>query len=411
MRSNQHKHKLPLIIAGIVIAAGVIGGGWFGYQHVQAQAQLESEIQQARDLVMFNPLATGPASKKLLRALPKVGEKTSDKLLRARLKLSDLKPMVDNAQKEIDSAKAKALTKQNATLTTTSAKLKKLEADKNFPAANKTKITALTNRATEFKADKDVVGLNVAVAGLQALAGDTTDFIAKKTQAQLAREAAKKAEAQKMADAVKNETYPSLGMLRGDLPNGDGVIPMYLIPGGPADNAGFQTDSDWSDGSVITSIDGKPVNAAVLGDHSMQKVLQGIPLGKKVKVGFRDGSSTKVSLDLTQKDAKSQSYPDLEDPGDDTDTDINFGVDGYNIGQKHNNKEIGLVITSIDSDGSVAGSNLKVGDTICKINDYYVGDTTDIQKIMYNYYEGDSVTVDYVTASGHLATADVELTD
>jgi S1-C subfamily serine protease len=411
MQAKSKRRKLPVIIAGVVVVVIVAGGGWFGYQHVHAQNELQSEIQDARNLVMFNPLAKGPASKKLIAALPKVGEKTTDKMLRSRLKLSTFKPMVAAAKKEIDAAETKALKSQNSTLATTQSKLTKLSANENFPAANKAKIKKLDAMAQSFNDSKDAVGLNVSVAGLQSLAGDTTSFIAAKTKAQKAREAAKKAEDQKLADAVKNETYPSLGMLRGDLPNGDGVIPMFLIPGGPADNAGLQTDSDWEDSSVITSIDGKPVNSAVIGDHSMQKVLQTIPLGKTVKVGFRDGSSTTVHLNLSQKDAKSQSYPDLEDPGDDTDTDINFGVDGYNIGQKHNNKEIGLVITSIDSAGSVAGSDLKVGDTICRINDYYVGDTTDIQKIMYNYTEGDTVTVSYVTASGHLDTADVELTD
>ncbi len=405
------KQKAPLII-GIVVAVVVIaGGGWFGFAHVRGQQKLQADIQEARGLVMFNPLATGAASKKLQDELPKVGEKTTDALLRSRLKAAQLEKDTAAAKKELDAAQTKQLTTQEKTLKTTQTKLVKLSANKNFPASSKSKVNTLNDMATNFDSSKDAVGLNVAVAGLQSLAGETTSFIAKKTKAQLAREQAKKVEEQKLNDAVQNKTYPSMGMLRGDLPNGDGVIPMFLIAGGPADEAGLQTDSDWADSSVIVSIDGKPVTASILGDHSMQKVLQTIPLGKKVKVGFRDGSSTKVTLNLSQADAESQSYPDLDDPGDDTDTDIDFGVDGYNIGQKHNNKEIGLVITSIDSDGSVADSDLKVGDTICKIDNYYVGDTTDIQKIMSNYYEDDTVTVSYVTASGHLDTTDVELTD
>lgn len=411
-RANQNKsHKAPIII-GVVIAVIVIaGGGWFGYSHVHGQAQLQADIQEARNLVMFNPLATGSASKKLLNELPKVGEKTTDALLRSRLNDAQLQKDTAAAKKEINAAQSKQLTAQEKTLKDTQSKLDKLAADKNFPASNKSKIASLSDLASNFDSSKDAVGLNVSVAGLQSLAGETTSFIAEKTKAQLAREQAKKAEEQKLADAVKNKTYPSMGMLRGDLPNGDGVIPMFLLSGGPADDAGLQTDSDWDDSSVIVSIDGKPVTASILGDHSMQKVLQTIPLGKTVKVGFRDGSSKKVTLDLSQADAESQSYPDLDDPGTDTDTDINFGVDGYNIGQKHNNKEIGLVITGIDSDGSAANSDLKVGDTICKIDNYYVGNTTDVQKIMSNYSEDDTVTVAYVTPTGHLDTTDVELTD
>jgi ribosomal protein L12E/L44/L45/RPP1/RPP2 len=410
-RKAGRSHKAG-IIAGVVVAALVVaGGGYATYAHVHGQQELTSQIREARNLVMFNPLANGPKAKKLKAVLPKVGENTTDKMLMSDLKGKDMAKLIADAKSEINAKSQSQLSKQSTNLSEAKTKLTKLESQKNFPSSSRDDVTALTKLADSFKASDDAVGMNVAVAGLQSLAGESTDYIQAKTKEQLAREKAKKEEAAKLAAAVKDETYPSLGMLRGDIANGGGVIPMFLIDDGPAAQNDFQTDSDWDDSSVIVAIDGQRVDASILGAHSMQKVLQTIPLGKHVTVKFKDGSSKKVALNLTQREAKGYKYPDLADPGTDTDSDINFGVDGYNIGQKHNNKEIGLVITKIDSDGSVANSDLKVGDIICKIGDYYVGNTTDIAKIMYNYYEDDEVTVDYVTPTGHLATTDVTLED
>lgn len=403
------KSNRKWVIIGI-IAVVVIGvGGWLGYSHVHGNQVVAAQIKEARQLVMFNPLATGPASKKLKAALPKVGETTTDQMLISRVKGKHLDTLIAAAKRELKTTTAAQMSKQGDLLDATTSKLTKLTSDKNFPKDNQAKIDSLQALAKTFKAKGDAVGYNVAVAGLQDIAGETTTYIAAKTKAQKAREAAKAEEAKQLAEAKKKGTYPSLGMLRGDMANGIGVIPMQIMPGGPADNAGFSTD--WSDSSVITAIDGQKVSASILGSHSMQSVLQGIPLGKTVTVKFLDGSSTKVHLNLTQNEAAKADYDDLPDPGTDDDTDINFGVDGYNIGQKHNNKEIGLVITAIDSDGSVGGTDLAEGDVICRIDGYYVGTTADVDKILYNYSEGDTVTVDYVTADGHLKSTDVDLTD
>lgn len=410
-RTGGRGRKTGMIVGAVVAAVVVAGGAYATYAHVHGQQVLASQIREARNLVMFNPLANGPKAKKLKAVLPKVGENTTDKMLMADLRGKDMNKLLTDAKSEINAKSKQQLDKQSTNLGEAKSKLSKLESQKNFPSSSRDDVTALSKLADDFKDSHDAVGMNVVVAGLQSLAGESTDYIQAKTKEQLAREKAKKAEAGKLAAAVKDETYPSLGMLRGDIANGGGVIPMFLIDDGPAAQNDFQTDSDWEDSSVIVAIDGKRVDASILGAHSMQKVLQSIPLGKHVKVKFKDGSSKKVALNLTQREAKNYKYPDLADPGTDTDSDIDFGVDGYNIGEKHNNKEIGLVITKIDSDGSAASSDLKVGDIICKIGDYYVGNTTDIAKIMYNYYEDDDVTVDYVTPTGHLETTQVTLED
>lgn len=392
----------------VLIAAGV--GGFLGYRRVQTRKQLAKDIISARELVVFNPLAKGKQAKKLRAFLPKIKEQTSDAMLLDELDATKFSQQLQAAQTEVDQSKQKELSHQKTSAKTIQTKLAKLAKDDNFPSQSKQELTSLNQLATLFTDRQDAVGLNIAVAGLQALAGDSTTFIQAKTKAQKAREAAAKKEKEKLAAAIKNETYPSLGMLRGDMPNGIGVLPMFLQFGGPAEMAGLQTDNDWDDSSVITAIDGKPVHSAILGDHSMQQVLQTIPLGSRVKVKFLDGSTQKVTLNLTQKEADKEEYPDLPVFPDEANDTLNFGVSGYNIAQKHHNKEIGLVVTDLDQTGSIANQgDIKIGDTICRVGQYYIGTTTDIRKALSDYDVDDEVSVDYVTAAGHLATSQVTL--
>ncbi|MCP8856439.1 PDZ domain-containing protein [Latilactobacillus sakei] len=406
-KSKNNKSKW-LLSGGVIVIVAVAGGFIWHNQQVQATNQ---QIETAQKLVLFNPLATGKSATKLKQLLAQPGEKTNLAIIRKNVKGEDLKGLTEKAQKEITAETDKQSPKQKAEMEKVSKKLADLKNDKNFPKSSTQAAEKLTELAKGFSDRNDVVGLNLSVAGLQSLSGEATTFIQAKTEAQKKAAEEKKKDASALQDAVKNETYPSLGMLRGDLANGIGVIPMALLTGGPADNANFATDSDWSDSSVITSIDGKKVASAVIGDNSIQSILQGIKLGKKVEVGFKDGSTKDVELTMTQKKAASETYPELKDPGSDTDTDIYFGVSGYNMGQKNNNKEIGLKITDIYSDGSAAGSDLETGDIICRIDGYYVGDTTDITKIMTHYSDGDSVTVDYVSKDGDLKTTDVDLVE
>lgn len=413
---NWKKIGLPLI--GVLVIGGVAGGYYWQQDQLK---KTNAEIVRAQQLVQFNPLATGKDAKKLKKMLPTVGEKMSMTAIRNNVKdeglnATKLKALNDGAEKEINAANDKEMVQEKKQLAELKTKVEAAKKDKNFPTEYNDGFTKLFKVANNYMSKNDANGLKVMNFGLNYIADKTTDSIAQTTKEQ--QEAAakkkqeeeqKKADATALQDAVKNETYPSLGMLRGDLANGIGVIPMGILPDGPAYNADFGSDDDWSDSSVITSIDGKRVASAVLGDNSMEKVLQGIKMGKKVEVGFLDGSTKEVKLDMTKKDAAKETYPELKNPGSDTDTDLYFGVSGYNIGQKHNNKEIGLVITDIYDDGSASDSDLEKGDIICRIDGYYVGDTTDIDKIMTNYDDGDTVEVDYVDTDGHLQTTDVTL--
>lgn len=401
------KRHAPLIVSIIVVVVLVAAAGGFFFLH-EKNVALDRKIQESQQLVAYNPLADGPAAKQLKAVLPKPGVVTPQATARAKASKVDLTKLYNAAKTEIDGKQRAQMGKQKSSLSEVNAKLKTLEKDKNFPSDSRDDVSGFNDLATMFENKSDAVGLNLSVTGLQALAGETTTFIKKQTAAQ-------KAQAQAMQAAITNKTYPSLGMLRGDMANGIGVLPMYLLSDGPAEEAGLQTMDDWDDSSVITGIDGKPVESAIIGAHSMQKVLQTIPLHKKVEVQFLDGSTKRVDLSMTEraaeKEAQDDPYPDLPDPGDDTDTDIDFGASGYNIGQKHNDKEIGLYVTGISAGSSLDDTDIKNGDIICRIDDYFVGDTTDIDKIMSNYESGDTVTVDYVTSGGHLKSTDIDLTD
>lgn len=411
--------KQKLVIGAVVVLLAASTG--IGYKVYADNGKLDQQITEASNLVLYNPLAKGESSKKLQELLPKAGEVKNDKFLRGKVKKADLSSLIKKAQDEINEERTKQEKTQKESLTTVQNKLNEMKKNKHFPENTVKEITQLEKLATGFEKKQDIVGMNVSIAGLQALAGETTTFIQEKTKEQKAREEKEKqeaeakkheqeADAKSLADAVANETYPSLGALRGDIANGGGVIPMKIYPDGPADNAGFETaDSEWADSSVIVEIDGKKVSSAVIGDNSMENVLKGIKLGKKVNVKFKDGSSKKVELTLPFKEAAKYRYPDLPSFGNDTDSDLYFGVSGYNMGQHNGNKELGLYITDIYSGSSVSSSSLQKGDIICRIDGYYIGDATDIKKVMSRYYDGDTVTVDYVSKEGHLKSTEVTL--
>lgn len=433
-KGNQDGHKkrsiFKLLGGGIVLIA-LAGGGYFVYHTTQERTQTESAIREAEKLVLYNPLAKGENAEKLRKLLPKSGEQTTMKLLVKHLKTEDLKGLITKTKSEIKTENGKIQTEQENKLKELTKKIEGLKKDQYFPKEKTEAIDKLIETANAYQQAKDIVGLNVCVAGLQSLVGETTTYIQEKTAEQKEREEKEKAAKEKAAKEkkeaeekakkekeaeekvletqIKNETYPSLGILRGDMADGGGVIPMYLISGGPADNADFQTDAIWDNSSVIVAIDGKEVQSAVIGDHSMNSVLQTFKLGKKVEVEFKDGSTKDVVLDLTQKEAATNVYPELKDFGDDSETDLYFGVSGYNMGEHNDNKEIGLKITDIYSDGSAADSDLEKGDIICRIDGYYIGDATDIPKVMSHYSDGDIVDVDIIDGNNDLKTVSVTL--
>lgn len=412
MPKKSGSKKAPKIIGSVLAIVAIGTAGYFGFNYLQEQNTLNSQIVEAKKMVLFNPLAKGKNSDKIRDIFGEPGKKISHEELMTKVKGVDFEGLIAGAKQEIDSESKKEMPLQEKLFAETTKKFDAAKKQSNFPKENIAKGTEITDLYKKFKDQGDAVGVNASVMSMQSLVGDTLTTIQKKTKEQVAREKEKKEKAARLAKAIADETYPSIGMLRGDLPNGAGIFGFFLSPDGPAENADLPTAEDgWGDDMAVVSLDGVPVKSAVIGNQSMENVLKTIELGKKVKVGFKDGSTKKVTLNLTHKDAKSITYPDLPDPGQDTDTDIDFGVSGYNIGQKHGNKEIGLVVTEIYSGSSVSKSKIRVGDIICRIDGYWVGDTPSISRIMSNYYDGDEVEVDYVTANGHLKTAKIELVE
>lgn len=391
------KWGIPALVV-IVVAAG----GFLFYQHQQTKKAFASDLKEARQLVLYNPLASTGAAKQLQDKLPGTGDKTTDAQLEKQLNRKDLEALIKKAKTQLASANDTQLAKQHSLAQKTEKKLNDLKNKSSFPDESKASVTSLTDLSDTYYNQKDAVGLNVSVAGLQSLAGETSTLIQKKT-----------AKANALAKAASTGAYPSLGALRGDLPYGAGVILIDEMDGGPASKAGLSTvdDGGWDDSNVIVGINNYPVKSSVLGNDSMDNAMKQIPLGSTATVKMKDGSTHNVKLNLSHNDVNTNSMQDFKNPDGDTDTDIDFGASGYSIRQRNNDKEIGMVITSIEDDSSISDSDLEVGDVICRIDDYTVGTEDSIDQITSDYSDGDTVTVDYVTKSGHLKTTDISLVE
>lgn len=389
-------------VSGVVVVILVIAGGFLYVQHQQTQQAFAKDLTKARQLVLYNPLVKDGAAKKLQDELPGTGNKTTDAQLEKRLNHKDFKALIKKAEAQLAKTNKTELAKQQGLADKAEKKLDTLKKKSNFPADSKQSVTDLTKLSNTYVKQNDAIGLNVSVAELQSLAGQTATLIQKKT-----------AKANALVEAAQNGTYPSIGALRGDLPNGGGVILIDEISNGPAQNAGLETvdDGGWDDSNAIVAINNIPVKSSVIGNDSMDNALKQIPLNSTATVKMKDGSTHKVKLNLSHNDASVSNLQDFLDPSGDDDTDIDFGVSGYNIGQHNNNKEIGLVITDIEAGSSADDSDLEVGDVICRIDNETVGDEDSIDRITSDYSDGDSVTVDYVTKSGHLKTTDITLSE
>ncbi|MTV83208.1 PDZ domain-containing protein [Secundilactobacillus folii] len=406
-RSNRHrktKGKFLTVGISILVVIVVIAGGFLFYQHQQTQKAFASDIKQARRLVLYNPLVKTGAAKQLQDALPGTGDKTNNAQLEKQIKQkwsrAKFESLIKSAKTQLASSNQTQLDKQNQLAQKTEKKLDGLKNQSSFPDQSKTDADTLTQLSQSYYQAKDSVGLNISVAGLQTLAGQTATLIQKKT-----------AKANKLAEAAQDGNYPSLGALRGDLPYGAGVILIDELDNGPASKAGLQTvdDGGWDDSNVIVGINQYPVKSSVIGNDSMDNAMKEIELGSTATVKMKDGSTHSIKLNMSHNDVNLGSMQDFANPSGDADTDIDFGARGYSIRERNNDKEIGMVITGIEDDSSISDSDLKVGDVICRIDDETVGTEKSIDQITSDYSDGDTVTVDYVTKSGHLKTTDITL--
>lgn len=399
------KHRVLKSLLVVVAVIVVVAGGVLFYQQQQAKKAFANEISEARQLVLYNPLVTSGAAKKLQEQLPGTGDKTTDAQLEKQLNRKDFESLLKQAKTQMAKQNSDELAKQETLATKTEKKLNGLKTKSDFPSDSKKDVETLIDMSHAYFENHDAVGLNVATAGMQSLAGETATLIQKKT-----------AKADKLAKAIQNDTYPSLGAYRADLPYHAGVILIDMEPGGPADNAGLTTvqDGGWEDSNVITGINQFPIQSAIIGNNSMQNVMQQLPLNSKATIKMKDGSTHEARLDMTTQQAENSTHhqellPAL-DYGD-GDGDTEFGVSGYQYSSKSNDKEIGYEVTDIDANSPAADSGLKPGDVICLIDDYGVGSQSSLDKTLSQYDDGDTVTVGYVTSDGHLKTTDVTLSD
>ena len=407
MKKESNKKKIKKIIppiVSIVVCISMLGGYGIYRQNLTKQGIIIENIITSRQLVLNNPMANSESAKKLKKMVDSKEEVTS---LSKKINEKELYTLIKEVKKELEYETTEGIISLKKSLQTENEKLEKLSKS-SYTSSEKIKyLTNQSEMATVFIEQEDLNGLSIVLDGLSKTIDSTSKQISKKeTEKKEKEEEYKKA----LATAVKNETFPSLGILRGSLPNRGGVIAMDILYDSPAYHADFPTaDSDWSDSSVIVGIDGKKVESAVIGDNNIDDIFKTILLGSTVEVEFKDGSTKEVYLDLPIKKVDLDKYKKLKNPGKKTDSDINFGLKGIYNGEKNNNKELGMEITSIDKKGSAWASDLVVGDSICRIDGYYVGSETEIERVMSNYYEGDSVYVDYVTAEGELQTTTVEL--
>ena len=434
---KPRRKKLPLFIAGGVSV--VMIAGYIVYdQQQKSVASYYEEFMQAKALVLNNPLAEGKNSKELAEVINSVGDvnknervkkyKKIDKssnteesqfdyqrvlkqeyvgLAKKKIDADKLSELIKKAQKEIDENQVSVLKEQEDSLKKVTQAVDKLKKNTHFEKSDLEELTALIDLANGYKENENAIGLKNIVSDLSSLTDTYT-----KSATEREKTEKKQAEAEKKAlkEAIKNETYPSLGMLRGDIPNRGGVIALDILYDSPAYNAGFETANyTWDNSMVIVAIDDKAVEAAVIGDHNIDDLLKKIPLGSTVEVLFKDGSTKEVTLDLPYKKVDMDDYADLPDPGKDTDSNIYFGVKGVNMGTKNDNKEMGMEITSIDKKGSAWASDLMVGDIICRIDGYYISSEKDISYVMSNCYEDEEVEVNYIANNGDLKTTTVDL--
>lgn len=395
-------------LISLVIIAIVVAGGGFYFQQQQSKKAFAKDIAEARRLVLYNPLVTSGAAQKLQNELPGTGDKTTDAQLEKRLNHDAFKKLLGQAKTQMAKVNDDELAKQEAIAKDAQKKLKDTQAKKNFDKDQNGKVETLIDMSNTYFQDNDAIGLNVTNTMMNQFTGEQTKSLQKKTAKQT-----------KLADAVKDGTYPSLGAYRADLPFHLGVVLLTVVPGGPADNSGIQLigNDTWDDSNVITGINDYQVQTAINGTNSMENVMKQIPLNSTASIKLLDGSTKTVKLDLAHNQAvdrvKEEFLPAYDHYGDDSDlTASDLGLSGYAYGPHvHEKTQIGYFLTNVANDSLAYKAGLRSGDVICMIDDYGAGSETDVNKDLSHHMDFDTISVHYVSKDHHLKTTDIDLSD
>ncbi|OHE26989.1 MAG: hypothetical protein A3J94_10740 [Syntrophus sp. RIFOXYC2_FULL_54_9] len=166
---------------------------------------------------------------------------------------------------------------------------------------------------------------------------------------------------------VTPELAKSLG-----LKESKGALVAQVVPGGPADKAGFEQ------GDVIVNFDGRTVGES----KDLPRIVASTPVGKTVTVKLlRDGKEVERQAKVGEMEeekasgaAKSPIHPSL-------------GVTVQNLtpqiarelGLK---KSAGVVVTAIEPDSPAAEAMIQIGDVIRAVNRKPVKDVDDFVKIV-----------------------------
>ncbi|MEA2953391.1 MAG: serine protease Do [Alphaproteobacteria bacterium] len=139
---------------------------------------------------------------------------------------------------------------------------------------------------------------------------------------------------------------------------------------GPAAKAGVES------GSVITSVNGAPVNDA----RDLAKKIGALAPGAAVKLGLlSNGAEKTVTVTLGELPEQREARADTPAPDSDTGR---LGLTLAPAGSVGGAGSQGVVVTRVDADGLAAQAGFKTGDVILDIGGKMVGNPADVRKAL-----------------------------
>ena len=169
-----------------------------------------------------------------------------------------------------------------------------------------------------------------------------------------------------------------------------GVVINSVQPDGPASKAGLKQ------GDVIISVDGEPIRN---GDDLVSKVAE-TPVGQSVSIKFmRDKKEQEAKVVIEDR---AKVFADRLGTGEEEEstqaegTDVKFGISIQNItpdvaGRLGITENIGVLITSVDTDSFAEDVGLLRGDVILQVNHQPVNKVDDVLRIQRSLKSGTDV--------------------
>jgi serine protease Do len=164
---------------------------------------------------------------------------------------------------------------------------------------------------------------------------------------------------------VTPEIAESLGLKKAG-----GALVADAQADGPAAKAGVES------GSVITSVNGAPVNDA----RDLAKKIGALAPGAAVKLGLlSNGAEKTVTVTLGELPEQREARADTPAPDSDTGR---LGLTLAPAGSVGGASSQGVVVTRVDPDGLAAEAGFKTGDVILDVGGKMVGNPADVRKAL-----------------------------